>query len=197
MKQSEKVLAGITVAIVSSVGLWSYVAQPTIDRWRAASEREETLKDKLGRWQALVNRGDELRVERKAIDDALRPPLDELGASNVGAGASGDAIAGFLSHLTSLTAAAGINPSTLRYVRSDPFDAFAELRFELKARAPLKQVHDFLVRMAASDWFLRVQSLSIVPRESGDVEADMSLVALASADALGEQEHADRSRRGK
>lgn len=181
MKQSEKVLAGLTAGIIASVGLWSWVVQPTIERWRAATEREESLQEKLGRWHTLVQRSPEIRGERQAVDIALTPPADETADPTNG---GGDAIAGFLSHLASLTDAAGFKPSTLRYVRAEGFEPYAELRFELKAKAPLARIHDFLVKMTASDWYLRAQSLSITPQSNGEVEADMSLVALAKADSV-------------
>jgi hypothetical protein len=184
LKQSEKVLAAVTGVVVSTVVVWSFVVQPTIRSWRDVAEKDDTVRDKLARWKELLGRESRLRADRDAIEVALTPP-DDGGA---GSSAPGAAEAGFLEHLRGLTDAAGLKPKDLSYVQTHAFDAYAELRFALKARAPLKPIQDFLVRMAASPWYLRVESLTISPRDGGEVEADMSLIALANKDALEPEE---------
>jgi len=150
---------------------WTYFVKPTIDRWREANDHTASLEDQLEKAESLVNRRTSIEAERAAIERRLEPD-DPTGA--------GSAIPAFLEHVQSLSEAAGFHPATLRYVRSDKYDAYAELRFELKARAPLKQLQDFLVRMAASTWYLRVQALSLNPREDGTIEAEFSLVGLVT-----------------
>jgi hypothetical protein len=198
VKQSGIVLSIVTAAVVGSFGLWSWVVQPTIAEWREATEHEDTLKDKLQRYQALVNKAPELRAERAKIAGNMNAvPSDEPTSAGDAQNAAGDAIAGFLSHLKSLTDAAGFQASNLHYVRAEPFDAYSELRFEMKAKAPLAKIHDFLVKMTASDYYLRVQSLAITPQSGNEVEADMSLVALANADAVEAPETPKRGGRPK
>jgi hypothetical protein len=94
--------------------------------------------------------------------------------------AGGSPIPSFLDHVQSLSDAAGFKPMSLRYVRQDKYEAYSELRFELKARAPLSQLQDFLVKMTASVYYLRVHAITLNPRDDGTVEAEFSLVGLAT-----------------
>lgn len=180
MNRRETVMAGATGFVVVSALAWTLVARPTIERYRDARDRVEQLHVDLEKANALVKRKSELLGERAAIDRALSQD-DALNGVAIQKGAALDA---FLEHIRSLTKAAGFEAKELKYVRAEVLDSYAELRFELRARAPLKQIQDFLVRMASSDWYLRAQALQVQPREDGTIEVDFSLVGLASQDAL-------------
>lgn len=178
MKNSERLLAAAAMAVVGVAGGWTYGVRPLVERWNTARERVATLQTGLDAARTLVGRKQQVESDRAAVLTALTPPeaLDDEGR--------GAAIPGFLEHLRRLTSDAGFQPGSLRYVRSDAFESYAELRFELRARAPLRQLQTFLVKMAASEWYLRVHALALQPRDDGTVEADVSLVGLATQDAL-------------
>ena len=172
--KNEKVLALVAGAVVIVAIGWTYLLRPTVERWNEARERVSRLQDQLDQAETLVARRNALEAEKSAIERALTPPDNGSGAASVA----------FYERLRILTEASGFKPVSLRHLRTDAFDAYAELRFELKVRAPLRQLEDFLVRMAASEWYLRAHAISLAPRDDGQVEADLSLVGLATQDAL-------------
>jgi Tfp pilus assembly protein PilO len=168
VKKSEQVLALASSGIIAVAIGWAYALKPTIDRWREASDKVATLEDTLTKEVALVARRSAIEADRAAIEKALEDP------------AGGSPIPSFLDHVQSLSDAAGFKPMSLRYVRQDKYEAYSELRFELKARAPLSQLQDFLVKMTASVYYLRVHAITLNPRDDGTVEAEFSLVGLAT-----------------
>jgi hypothetical protein len=196
MKQSEKTLAVATATVLVLALGWLYVVQPLVKRWTDARDRVETLERSLEKSKALVDRRDAVEAERAAIDRALAPasPTDELERAFLGS----SVIPTFLEHIRSLSTAAGFPQGQTRIVaKPSVYEAYAELKFELKVRAPLKQIQDFLVRMAASEWYLRVQSLSVHPREDGTIEADITLLGLSTQDALEPEDRPDGKKKTK
>lgn len=186
MNSREMAIAAATGVVVTAVLGWTFVVRPTMDRWTAARDKRDALHDQVDKAKALVKRKDELTAERQRIDRVLGadavPVVPGFGAQG------GTAVFAFLEHLHHLTKSAGFAPRDLKFVRAEALDAYAELRFELRARAPLKQIVDFLVRMTASESYLRVHAMQLAPKEGGEVEADLSLVGLVSQDALDESE---------
>jgi hypothetical protein len=168
----ERAIAIATAAIVSTVLLWVVVLSPALESYKASGERVDSLTDALRASQDLLSRKPTLVEQRRALDLALAPP-----------GAPTQAIPEFLDRIKSLSEAAGLRPTTLRYLRAEKYEtAFSELRFELRATASLKQLEDFLVRLAADGKYVRVASLSVTPQpneKDATVTADLSLVALA------------------
>ena len=176
MNVRERALAIATTAVVVVGAGWTYALSPALDRWREADTRVEKLAADKAACEELLERAPALREERRAIELAIAPQ-----------GGPSEAIPGFLDRVRALGEAAGIRPSTLRYLRADKVEnAFAELRFELRTQAPLKQVQDFLVRLAGAGQPVRIASLTIAPQPDGTVDADLALVALAPLEAAEE-----------
>jgi len=180
VNQRETALAATTGAILASVLGYTVVVKPTYERWSNARARVEQLQSDLEKANALVKRKNELTDEREKIETLIAPT--DAGKPLVGP----DAIALFLDHLDSLQAAAQLGQyvSNIQYVHTEIYDAFAELQFEMRARAPLKLIQDFLVRMRTGPSYLRAQAVRIQPRDDGTVEADISLIGLTTWDAL-------------
>ncbi len=191
MNQREMVMAAATGAIVVTALGWTFVVRPTIERWTTARDRVETLREQAAKAASLVARKGELESEQARIRHVLGADAatSDLNFRN----SAHDA---FLEHLDELTKAAGFSAADLKYVRTEALESYAELRFELRARAPLKQIVDFLVRMTAGESYLRVQAITIQPKDGGQVEADLSLVGLVSQDVLDESELPPSARKG-
>ncbi len=195
MNSREIAMASVTGAIVVSALGWTMVVRPTIEGWREAHERADTAQDQLDKAHALLKRKGELRAERDAIEHSIQPTDAPPGREE-----AWDADAAFLEHLRDLVAAAGISKESiqdLRSVRAEPYDAYAEIHYELRVHASLKEIEQFLVRMTASEWYLRVQGIQIQPRTDNTVECDMSLVGLASQDVLEDSERDPKNNKGK
>jgi len=194
VNQREMVMAAATGAIVVTALGWTFVVRPTIDRWTTARDRVETLREQASKAKTLLGRKAELETERARIShvlgaDAVLTAADFSNPRN-------SAHEAFLDHLDELTKASGFSAADLKYVRTEAYDAYAELRFELRARAPLGKITDFLVRMTAGEAYLRVQAITIQPKDGGQVEADLSLVGLVSQDVLDESELPPSARKG-
>ncbi len=181
MNQRETALAATTGAILASVLGYTLIVKPTYERWENAHSRVDQLASDLEKANALVKRKTELTDERDKIETTIAP-TDQFGNPLKGP----DAVAVFLDHLDSLQAASQLSQyvSNIQYVHTEIFDAYAELQFEMRARAPLKLIQDFLVRMRTGPSYLRAQAVRIQPRDDGTVEADISLVGLTTWDAL-------------
>jgi hypothetical protein len=193
----EIAIASVTGAVVVSALGWTLVIRPTIEGWRESHERAATAQDQLDKANSLIKRKGELRAERDTIERAIQPTEPPAGQAPL---ELWDADAAFLEHLRDLTSAAGIPNDAiqdLRSVRAEPYDAYAEIHYELRAHATLKQIEEFLVRMTASEWYLRVSGIQIQPRTDSTVEVDMSLVGLASQDVLEDSEKDTSKGKGK
>ncbi|MEZ0228138.1 MAG: hypothetical protein ACAI25_05900 [Planctomycetota bacterium] len=186
MNSREMLMAGATGAVVVCALGWTFVVRPTMERWSLAKGKRDTLLEQVDKAKALLKREGELKAERQRIDRVLG--ADAVPVSVGLTPQSGTAVFAFLERLHDLTKSAGFAPRELKFVRAEALDAYAELRFELKARAPIQKVVDFLVRMTASESYLRVHAIQMQPKEGGEVEADLSLVGLVSQDALDESE---------
>lgn len=182
MNSREMAMAGATGAIVACAFGWTFVIRPTMDRWTSARDHRDALLDQASKAKELVERKNQIESDRRVISERLGVEGDSLFPTR------GVAIADFVDHLNNLSKAAGFTPRDLKFVRAEQLDAYAEFRFDLRARAPLRQLVDFLVRMRASERYLRVQAMQIQPKEGGEVEADLSLVALVSQDVLDDSE---------
>jgi len=183
----EMVMAGATGIIVASALGWTFVIRPTIDSWREANDRIATLQEQKEKAIALIKRKGDLQAERNKIDSALSTS-DDYALVPRAPGETWDANAVFLEHLRDLLGSANLPPPDLRSVRADPYDAYAELHYELRTRAHLRELKDFLVKMTASEAYIRVQAFQIQPQLDGRIEVSMSLVGLANQDALEEDQ---------
>src|SRR5262249_33567795 len=144
----------------------------------------------IERANALINKKSDLQSQRNRIDHVLSN--GELFMTPT------IAIAIFDEHLRDLLASAGLALTEIRTVRTDPYDAYAELHFELRAKARISQIKDFMVRMTASDWYLRVQAIQITPQHDNQtVEVTMSLAGLATQDALEEDQRKEAEKAAK
>lgn len=192
MNARERRLAIVTAAVLGAGGGWALVIEPAWARWSQAAAQARSLERALEAERTIADGLDRLRAERLALDERLRP------ASSAG---TDGVVPAFLAHVRALGKDSGFEPSTLRFLGARPLlqaDAakrrgarderppFAELTFELRARTTLDKLTDFLVRLAAEDRPVRVASLGITPRTSGNAEldVDLGLVALAPADVL-------------
>lgn len=190
MTPRERKIAVATAAVLTVGGVYGLLLEPAWARWQAADEQALVLEQGVLRERAQADAIDALRQARADLDRQLRPVAQ-----------SGDLehgiVPAFLAHIGSLTRGAGFEPSTFRFLGAQPLlqgdarrsrDAvpvFAELTFELKARTTVVRLTDFLVKLAASDRPVRVASLGIAPRTSGqEVDVDLNLVALAPTDVL-------------
>jgi hypothetical protein len=176
MKQREKALAIATAAVLILGLLWTQVLSPRLEEWRTTGENLERLEDQKRNSDDLLRRAPSITEERRSLELAL-----------VQGGGANDAIPAFLDRVRALSEAAGFRPTKLDYQRSDRYEnAFAELKFEMTARAPLKQIEDFLVRLAGEGQFVHVSSLTITPMNDGSIRADLGLVTLAPLAAADE-----------
>lgn len=187
MNQRERVLAGVTAAVLGVGGFYTLVLEPAWTRWSDADQQARVLEGALARERAQADGLDRVRATRAALDARLRP-------------AEGDPSTAFVAHARALSGEAGFEPTALRFMGARPLAdetkragakdeaaPFAELSFELRARTTLDKLTDFLVRLAASERPVRVASLGVTPRPgSSDLDVDLGLVALAPADAAAE-----------
>jgi Tfp pilus assembly protein PilO len=181
------VMAGATSILVAGALGWTFVLRPTIESYREARDKVTQLQDQIERAKALIKRKPELQSERNRIEHSLAG--DELVLSPT------IAVTMFDEHLRVLLEQAGLALSEIRTVRTDPYDAYAELHIELRAKAPLRQIKDFMVRMTASEWYLRVQAIQITPQHDNQtVEVTMSLLGLATQDALEEDQRKEAAK---
>lgn len=188
LNRREQILGILTLGVVVIGLLWSQVARPTWDQLVSANEEVYGLEKSIVRDEIRERRLARLETERLVLDDSLRPPEGEA------------MIPWFIAHLRALGQDAKFTPSSLRYLRASPLGApvsglsegrapFAELRFELKAEATPAQLQSFLVRLAASPRHARVVGLSLVPRRASQkLDVHVTLLALASSDALEDEE---------
>ncbi len=179
MNSREMVIAGATGILVAGALGWTFVLKPTIESYRDARDKVAQLEDQIERANALIKRKGELQAERNRIEHLLAG--DEIFPQSPSV-----IITMFDEHIKDLLASAGgLALSEIRTVRTDPYDAYAELHYELRTKAPIRQIKDFLVKMTASDWYLRVQAIQIQPQHDNQtIEVTMSLVGLATQDAL-------------
>lgn len=197
MNAREKRIAGVTAAVVGAGLLWVLGLEPAWAAWTREGDRLTSL-------QELVRRERELQAELKGLREQRQVLAERLSP-----GHAEGAIAGFAAFVRGLSRGAGFEPASLRFVRAqalvEPGEAapasrsaaaaaaprgspFAELRFELRARTSLKALHEFLLKLAASERPVRVVTLGISPRSDGpDLDVDMSLLALAPREALREE----------
>lgn len=190
MNAREQKLAIATAVIVGGGLLITQVLEPAVKSWRDLQAQAGVLEDAVQRDRELSAKLPKLVKQRKALSDSLRPPQ--------GTGL----IPWFIRHVRSTTEKSGFSPASLRFVSTRPLEErqakgrareaakgpFAELRFELKATTSLQKLQDFLVRLADSKRHVRVVSLALTPPKRGlQLEANMSLVALAPIDALMEE----------
>lgn len=199
MNAREKRIAGVTAAVVGAGLLWVLGLEPAWAAWAREGDRLTSL-------QELVRRERELQAELKGLREQRQVLAERLSP-----GHAEGAIAGFAAFVRGLSRGAGFEPASLRFVRAqalvEPGEAapasrsaaaaaaatprgspFAELRFELRARTSLKALHEFLLKLAASERPVRVVALGISPRSDGpDLDVDMSLIALAPREALREE----------
>lgn len=184
LNRREQVLGALTLGVVVLGLLWSQIVEPTWKQLSSADEQVYGFEQSIVRDEIRQRKLARLQTERAALDDNLRPPE---GAAM---------IPWFIAHLRALSQEAKFTPSSLRYLRASPLGAtgetpapYAELRFELKAQATSAQLQSFLVRLAASPRHARVVGLSLVPvRASDKLDVHVTLVALASSDALEDEE---------
>lgn len=193
MNARERVLGGITAAVLGVAGVYSLLLEPAWTRWTEADQQARVLESALLRERAQADGLERVRGERAALDARLRP-------------ADADPATAFVAHARALTREAGFEPGTLRFLGARPLTddtkrrgprdeaaPFAELSFELRARTTLEKLTDFLVRLAASERPVRVAALGLTPRPgSADLEVDLSLVALAPADVVEQTRKAGR-----
>lgn len=186
MNQRERMLAGVTGAVVGVFGLVTWVIEPTVTKWRDLSEREDVLEQAVERDRAARARLPELVAARRALDATLEP--------DDGSGV----VPWFIAHVRDKSQAAGIEPEGLRFAGAKPTlgadgkptgGPFAELRFELTVRAPAQRLLSFLGQLAASPRPVRVSSLQLTPEKSGGkLECSLTLMALAPRAALSEEQ---------
>ncbi len=192
MSPRERILLGVTVAVVGGALTLTLGVEPAVTRWRELSAERARLEEEVERDRALAAALRDLVHERRALLGSLEPP-------------EGQALVPWLiDHLRDLTREAGFEPAALRYVSGRPLPApaptagsasgsraeagpFAELRFELEARTTLERLQRFCVALAASDRAVRVAAVSLAPERAGaDLTANLTLVALAPASAAQE-----------
>lgn len=176
LNQRERIL-GIATATVLAVGaVWSELVEPTWDRWSQQDEERFVLEQAVARDRALRAELSAIGAERRELDTNLRPPE------------STGLVPWFIEHVRDVASQTKFAPTSLRYLRMDPVGtaaSYAELRFELRARATTEELQAFLVRLAASKRHVRVVALSVAPRKnSNSIEVDMTLAALAPGDVL-------------
>src|SRR5437764_660237 len=126
MNTREMAMAAATGVIVVSALGWTFVVHPIIDRWTAAHDRVETLRDQAKKAKDLVDRKPELEAEKTRIDHlvgASSEPLVEHPRDL--------AYQSFLEHLDQLSKEAGFSAADLKHVRIEAVEAYAELKFEL------------------------------------------------------------------
>src|SRR5262249_7857276 len=137
MKQRERALAIATGAVLVLGLLWMQVLSPKMEEWRTTGESLEHLEDQKHNSDDLLRRAPSIQEERHALELAL-----------VQGGGANDAIPAFLDRVRALSEAAGFRPTKLDYERADRVEnAFGELKFQMSAKATLKQIEDFLVRL--------------------------------------------------
>ncbi|RMG19112.1 MAG: hypothetical protein D6731_00260 [Planctomycetota bacterium] len=172
----ERRLAVATLAVVLLAGFVSLFVEPAWRRWTLASGQLAALEEANRRARAQGERLPALREELFRLEEGLLPP------------AGVTLQAWILRHLESLGAEAEFEPSSLRYLRADPLgeSPYAELRFDLRARASAEQLQEFLLRLAASPRQVRVASLKLTPsaRDPEVLDVALTLVALAPQVAL-------------
>lgn len=195
MSPRERAIAAVTGLVLGGALLWTVGIDPAMTAYGKDGDKLASLERLVAAERGLVARlegkTDEpgLRARREALERRLRPE-DRVGH-----------VPGFVAAVRSLSRTAGFEPSSIRFVRAQPVlepaagpgqppraSAFAELRFELKARTSHDRLHKFLVALTAGERPARVVSLSIAPRTDGsDLDVDLSLLGLAPRDALQEK----------
>lgn len=176
----ERTLAVVTGVVVLGGLTWSQLVEPTWAR-RASLEEQVFLQEQaLARDVIQQRKLVRLRAELLELEESLLPP--------VGVGP----VPWFLSHLEELGRDASFVPSSLRFLRAEPLGQdgpYAELRFELRAQSTFEQLEAFLVRLAASPRHVRVVGLGLTPRRGGgDIDVNLTLVALAPRAVLASEE---------
>ena len=194
MNQRERALATVTAALVLGGGLWVLGIEPAYARWTELGARLAEAERKLEAERSTGERAGALARTRKELEVTLWPadetPLEPW----------------FIDHVRELSRAAGLEPDSLRAVGAraldppggssarrgsagrgeEPASAYAELRFELRFTSSMRELTEFLARLAASDRHVRVSSLALTPGRKGgdDLQANLSLVALVPANAV-------------
>ena len=182
MTARERSLALLTGLVLGGGLLWGVVLEPTWERWEKLEEERALLEEAVVRDKARVADLPRLQEARATLDANLRPP-EEAGTAPW-----------FAAHLRALTQESGFEPTSLRFLSTQPLvgeggqrgaaPPFQELRFELRARTSLDKLQDLLLRLVASRRHVRVASLTLTPwKQSELLEANLSLVALAPLDA--------------
>lgn len=195
MSPRERAIAAVTGLVLGGALVWTLGVEPALAAYGRDGDRLESLEKLIATERALVAKLEGtadrpgLRGRRELLERRLRP---EAAVGHV---------PGFVAAIRSLSRTAGFEPASIRFVRAQPIlepaagpgqtpkpSAFAELRFELKARTSLEALHKFLVALCAVERPARVVSLSLAPRTDGpDLEVDLSILALAPRDALQEK----------
>ncbi len=180
LNSREQILGAATLSVVVVAVLWTQAIEPMWKSLKSSEEQVSLLAESVVRDEIRERKLVRLKAERQELEATLMPP-------------EGEALVPFLiGHLRELTQDAKLTTKSLRYLRPSPLggttddDApYAELRFELKARATSEELQSFLVRLAASPQHVRAVSMRLAPRKRSDkLDVDLTLVALASSRAL-------------
>lgn len=182
MTPREQRLAIATATLVGAALVWVVAIEPITTQWGELEAERSRLARAADEDEQAARRLRDLVQERRDFEAGLQAP-------------EGEALVPWLAaHLRELTRIAGFEPSAVRYVGGRPLEterrdqpsAFAEIRFELRAQATLHELEVFGAELIASDRYVRISSFTFSPaRGPGDVlDADLTIVALASADVL-------------